>query len=213
MRETALQPRARAESDAARGNQASAMLARAGELAARGRHAAAERLLRAAGYLQRRQRAGDQAQALLALGSLSARGRRSAAREAFEASRRLFDGAGDAGGVVLALVHLGALHIDDGALPAAESVLRTAEVGATHAALGDLRRAAGLLLARCLFWQGRHDDAWQRIERLEKGGDDQFQEAARRRGAFWAHGGRLALGGIRHGVPRPARGCRRWRRR
>ena len=180
VRETALQPRGRAESDAPGGDQAPAMLARAGELAGRGRHAAAERLLRrTAGYLQRRQRAGDQAQALLALGRLlSARGRRPAAREAFEASRRLFDGAGDAGGVVLALVHLGALHIDDGALPAAESVLRTAEVGATHAALGELRRAAGLLLARCLFWQGRHDDAWQRIERLEKGGDDRFQEAA-----------------------------------
>ena len=71
VRETALQPRGRAESDAPAGDQASAMLARAGELAGRGRHAAAERLLRrTVGYLQRRQRAGDQARALLALGRL-----------------------------------------------------------------------------------------------------------------------------------------------
>jgi len=166
--------------DAHAGEQTSAMLARAGELARRGRHAAGERLLRRnIGYLQRRRQAGDQARAQLALGRLLlARGRRRSAQEAFEESRRLFDSVPDAAGVVLALVHLGAAHIDDGALPAAESVLRTAEVGATHAALGTLRRAAGLLLARTLFWQGRHDDAWHLVERLGSCADGRIQEAA-----------------------------------
>ncbi len=180
VRESAPQPCLPVESARPGGDQTSAVLGRAAELAARGRHAAAERLLRrTAGYLQRRQRAAGQAQALLALGRLlCARGRRPAAHDAFDASRRLFDGAGDAPGVLLALVHLGALHIEDGALPAAESVLRTAEVGATHARLAELRRAAGLLLARCLYWQGRHDDAWRQIERLETCGDGRFQEAA-----------------------------------
>jgi two-component system response regulator AtoC len=179
VRESAPQ-RCEALETAPGGGQPSAMLVRAGELAGRGRHAAAERLLRRIiGHLHRRQRAGDQARALLALGRLLvARGRRTGAREAFEESRRLFDSVRDAAGVVLALVHLGAAHIEDGALPAAESVLRTAEVGATHAMLGERRRAAALLLARCLFWQGRHDDAWQLVEREAKGPADRAHEAA-----------------------------------
>jgi DNA-binding NtrC family response regulator len=174
------------------GDQVSAVLNRAGELAGRGRHAAAERLLRRTiGYLHRRRRAGDEARSTLALGRLLlARGRRADAREAFEESQRLFDGMRDAAGVVHALVHLGATHIEEGALPAAESVLRTAEVAAAHAMLGDLRRAAGLLLARCLFWQGRHDDARQLIERGEPRADATAQvgAAVAERGAGGASG-------------------------
>jgi DNA-binding NtrC family response regulator len=146
-----------------------AVLERGHELAARGRHAAAERLLRrTVGYLHRRHRAAGEARAHLALGRLLlARGRRQDARDAFEESRRLWDEAQDAAGVVTTLLHLGALHIDDGALPAAESVLRTAGVGASHAGLDPLGRAAGLLLARCLYWQGRHEDSWKVVAGLE----------------------------------------------
>ena len=168
VREAAPRPCAAVEALRASDGHAAAVLARAGELAGRGRHAAAERLLRRAlGYLHRRRRSADQASVQLALGRLLlARGRRSAAREAFEESRRLSDHAQDAAGVVFALVHLGAAHIEEGALPAAESVLRTASVGATHAGLRDLGRAASLLLARCVFWQGRHDESWDIVERL-----------------------------------------------
>jgi hypothetical protein len=68
--------------------------------------------------------------------------------------------------VVIALLHAGSAHIDDGALPSAESVLRTADVAATQAGREDLGRAARLLLARCLFWQGKHDHSWQIVESL-----------------------------------------------
>ena len=128
------------------------------------------------GYLQRRRRTAEQGRAQLALGRLRlARGRRPAARVAFEESRRLFDETRDAPGVVLALVHLGAAEIEDGALPSAESVLRMAEVCATHANLTGLCRTAGLLLARCLFWQGRHDESWRLVERLARPGGDRFE--------------------------------------
>ena len=166
VREAAPQPCHALTSARAAGEQTLAVLARACGLVERGRHAAAERLLRrAVGYLHRRRRLADEARAQLALGRLLlARGRRQGAREAFEESRRLSDAARDTPGVLRALLHLGAADIEEGALPAAESVLRTAEVGAAGAALGDLGRAAALLLARCLFWQGRHDDAWQLVD-------------------------------------------------
>jgi len=162
------------------GDQVSAVLARARVLAGRGRHAAAERLLRrTAGYLHRRQRVADEARTQLDLGRLlMARGRRPGAREAFEASRSLSDRARDASGVVGALLHLGALHIEDGALAAAESVLRTAGAGAASAGLGDLGRSADLLLARSLYWQGRHDDAWQLVERTNRSAGERFDAAA-----------------------------------
>ena len=168
VREAAPQLRAALDVPRAAAADTAAFLARAHELAGRGRHAASERLLRrTAGYLHRRRRTRDQALAQLALGRLLlARGRRSAAREAFEDSRGLFDSEQDATGVAIALVHLGAVHLDDGALAVAESVLRTASVGAIHAGLRETGRASALLLARCLFWQGRHDAAWEVVERL-----------------------------------------------
>jgi transcriptional regulator with AAA-type ATPase domain len=146
-------------------------VARAARLAARGRHATAERLLRRTiGYLQRRRRAADEATVQLALGNLLLeRERRAGAREAFDAGRRRFDDARDTAGVVLAMLHLGRAGIEDGALEQAESVLRTAEMGAEHAGLDQLRRASRLLLARCLFWQGRHDAAGSQLESADAG--------------------------------------------
>ena len=167
-------------------------LARAAQLIARGRHATAERLLRRTiGYLQRRRRAADEARVQLALGSLLLeRERRAGAREAFDASRRGFDDARDAAGVVLAMLHLGRVGIEDGALDEAESVLRTAEVGAEHARLDELRRASRLLLARCLFWQGRSDAAWSQVEAAGAGrsGTGREAEAVADSMASWAAG-------------------------
>jgi transcriptional regulator with GAF, ATPase, and Fis domain len=156
------------------------MIARAGDLARRGRHAAAERLLRrTAGYLHRRGCAAGEARAQLALGRLlMSRGRRPGAREALEQSRRLSDDARDAAGVVRALLHLGSTHIEDADFVAAESVLRTADVCASRAGLGELARAAGLLLARAEFWQGKPAEAWQRVERLIRSGDLPHRAAA-----------------------------------
>ena len=179
VREAAPQPRDADGAAPREQAQASAVLARARGLVQRGRHAAAERLLRrTVGHLRRRRCSADEARAQLELGRLlMARGRRPGAREAFEASRRLSDEAQDASGVVVALLHLGALHIEDGALPEAESVLRTADVGSARAALPDLGRAARLLLARSLYWQGRHDDAWRLVERSGGCAGDRLDEA------------------------------------
>lgn len=145
-----------------------AIFSRARALTDSGRHAGAERLLRRTiGFLGRRQLMADAARGYLALGRLqSARGRRKAAVESFEESRRLSDRAHDAGGVVSALLHLGAVLIDDGALPAAEAALRTAQVGASHGEMATLGRAARLLIARCLFWQGNHRAAWEQVQQV-----------------------------------------------
>ena len=187
------------------GGHAPAVLLRAAQLAGRGRHAAAERLLRrATGYFSRRSRAGDVANVQLALGRLLLdRGRWRAAREAFGESRRLFDERRDAVGVVLALLHLGTSYIEEGALPAAESVLRTAEVGAGHARLGELRRAAGLLLARCLFWQGRHDEAWRLVELDDPQSGDPIIAAGAVAEGREASGGGLAWGASQTEYPGP----------
>ena len=151
--------------------QIAVIVTRAGELVARGRHAAAERLLRrATGFFRRRGLAGDAARAVLATGRLHmARGRRQFARDAFEESRRLFDSVHHAEGVIASLLHLGAVLIDDACLPAAETALRTAQVAADHAEMRSLGRAAGLLIARCLFWQGDHAAASQQVERAVEG--------------------------------------------
>ncbi len=180
-------------------------VARAEQLVARGRHATAERLLRRTiGYLQRRRRAGDEARAQIALGRLLLERERGAgARTAFDASRRRFDEARDTAGVVLALLHLGHASIEDGALDEAESVLRTAEVGAGHARLDELRRDARLLLARCLFWQGRHDAAWSQVEAAGAGWSRTGRDAeavAESRGPRHAES---AWAGVLGGSPHP----------
>ncbi len=170
---------------AAPGFDTGAVLARADELEDRGRHAAAERLLRRAiGCLTRRRLTVDAARTQLALGRLhAARGRRAAARDAFEASRELSDCAQDGDGVVRALVHLGAVLVDENSLQRAESVLRAAEAAARHGGMRGLGQAAGWLLARCLFWQGQHADAWRMIQNspdAEKGPEPDAASVAER---------------------------------
>jgi len=160
--------------------QIAVIVGRAGELADRGRHAAAERLLRrATGFFRRRGLAGDAARAALALGRLlMARGRRRFARDAFEESRRLFDGIRHSDGVIASLLHLGAVLIDDACFPAAETALRTAHVAADHAEMRTLARAAGLLIARCLFWQGDLAAASRHVERAVSGGPGSVSAAS-----------------------------------
>ena len=141
-------------------------LARASAQTNKGRHAAAERLLRRAiGSARRRGLTADAARLHLALGRLhAARGRRKPAHEAYETCRRLSEETGDADGIVRALLHLGAVLIDDGALQEAESALRAAEVAACQGNMRGLAEAARLLVARCLYWQGQRAAAWRAIE-------------------------------------------------
>jgi len=142
---------------------------RAWELVARGRHAAAERVLRRAlGALRRRNRPGDAGRTAMALGRLlHARGRMAAAVAAFEQGRALFARADSAMGEVAALLHLGHVRVDDGDLAGADSTLRTALVVAEQAGWDDVANAARLLLARCVFWQGRLVEAAALVERAE----------------------------------------------
>ena len=188
-----------------RGDVCASAIARAAQLVARGRHATAERLLRRTiGYLQRRRRGGDEARAQIALGHLLLeRERRAGARNAFDAGRRRFDEARDTPGVVLALLHLGRASIEDGALEEAESLLRTAEVGAGHAGLNDLRRAARLLLARCLFWQGRHDAAWAQVEAANAGWSRTGREAEAVADSVGPRPAESTWGGVVAGCPDP----------
>ncbi|HNV04125.1 MAG TPA: sigma 54-interacting transcriptional regulator [Vicinamibacterales bacterium] len=136
---------------------AAAALARAGELAGRGRHAAAERVLKAAsGSLARRGLGAEAARLQLAIGRIRlTRGRRREACAAFEAGRRLFDEAGRREDAVRAVLHRGAALVDDGDLANAEALLRAAGTEARARGLDGLARAAGLLLAKCLYWAGR----------------------------------------------------------
>ena len=133
---------------------------RARALVARGRHAAAERVLRRAlGARRRRSRWAEAGRVALAIGRLlHERGRLASAAAAFEQARACFTRGTHPMGEVSALLHLGALRIDDGDLTGAESTLRTSLVVAEQAGWLELVEAARLRLARCLFWQGRTDE-------------------------------------------------------
>ncbi len=122
------------------------MLAAADRLSAAGRRAAAERDLRqiAAGAA-RRDRSHVAAAAELRLGwMLAGRGRLDAAQALFAARGHAVD---DPFAIESAL-GLAGIHVERGALEAAESLLRAAR------ALDPVR--ASLALARCLYWQGRY---------------------------------------------------------
>ena len=68
---------------------------------------------------------------------------------AFEEGRAFFARGRHAIGEVSALLHLGAVRLDDGDLAGAESTLRTSLVVAEQAGWEELAEAARLLLARC----------------------------------------------------------------
>ena len=206
--ETALSPAHGAESDAARGNQASAMLARGRRTrrawAARGRRAppqADRRLSPAAAG------AGDPAEALLArqtaLGEAAA-GQRPARRS------KPAGGSSTAPGTRAASCSrwfTWAPSTSTTARCRLRNPLRTAEVGATHAALGDLRRAAGLLL-RAVRQDARRRVAAHRAAR--EGRRRPVPGGGRRRGTLLGPARAARAGG--HPSLASRRGCRRWRR-
>jgi DNA-binding NtrC family response regulator/tetratricopeptide (TPR) repeat protein len=170
--------------------------ARAMALAGTGRHAAAERLLReAAAGLQRHGDPDRAEQCALALGRLLLdRGRPADARATFEAATAA---GGSPSGRRIAAVGVGLAWIDEGRLREAEAALRAATAGDA----GDREALVGL--ARCLFWQGRYDEASTWIAPLVERGD----RAALRRAAAIAlahrdvaEAGRLAASAIDPGA-------------
>jgi DNA-binding NtrC family response regulator/tetratricopeptide (TPR) repeat protein len=131
---------------------------RASELAARGRHASAERILaRALRVLAARGERTGAAQCALALGLLAHdRGRTASAIAAFQQARDL-----DCTGriPVQAAIGLGNTWMDDGRLLDAEAVLRTALLAAGALADTDLSERTAAALAECLWYQGRSAEA------------------------------------------------------
>jgi DNA-binding NtrC family response regulator len=174
----------------------------AARLAARGRHAPAERLLRESAAACRRRDAATAAARLdLCRGwLLLSRGRTSAAQRLFRDAHATLEAVDDievidaAGGVAAAL-------IADGAFEAGEAVLRAAQA-CTTARQPEGRSAAArhrpaLWLARCLYWQGRLEAA-QRAANDAVNGEDPGSRAM-------ALGllGRVAL--ARHDLPNAGR--------
>jgi DNA-binding NtrC family response regulator/tetratricopeptide (TPR) repeat protein len=120
-------------------------------LAAAGRHAAAERLLReAAAGLRRHGEEVRAAQCVVALGRLLLdRGRPTEARELLETTATA-----DLETHVASTTTIGVCLIEEARLREAETALRAAcAIGKTAA------EASRLALARCLFWQARLDEA------------------------------------------------------
>ena len=138
---------------------------RAARLAARGRHASAERLLlRAARVLERLGEFPLASACATELGWLARdRGRSDRALEAFERARDLAGRAtppshADVEGLA-GLVGIGVVRTDELRLLEAEAVLRAACAAADVLRDARSRVHAGLALTRCLFWQSRHDEA------------------------------------------------------
>jgi DNA-binding NtrC family response regulator/tetratricopeptide (TPR) repeat protein len=127
-------------------------------LAAAGRHAAAERVLREAAAGLRRHGDGKRAAACTAmLGQLLVdRGR---PRDAHEVLEWLLD-VDDVDIRLSATIGIGECLIEEGRLKEAERALRAACSVTTHDGPPDVpARRARLALARCLFWQARYDEA------------------------------------------------------
>ena len=133
-------------------------VARAGRLAAAGRHAAAVRLLDRAGrVLEGRADHPAAAHCALALGWLHRdRGRSDAALHCFERSRALA-AASPLG--VRATMAIGIVWTDQNRLLDAEALLRSAQSAAALLQHEEDERAATTALARALLWQGRIDEA------------------------------------------------------
>ncbi len=121
----------------------------------------AERGLRdTLGALTRREDAAGAAWVALNLGCLLlARGRALDAARTFETARCHFDCAKDLQGSLRAAIYIGHAWTDDARLAEAEAAFRTARIAAQETSLTELEADAALGLARCLYWQGRFDEA------------------------------------------------------
>ncbi len=146
------------------------LIAGAVRLSSQGRRAAAERDLRQiAAAARRRHMSGPAAAADVELARLlTARGRTSEARDLLTA----WAGAGGDGGAlsVSAALALAGVHLEDGALEAAESIFRVCRSSdPSSAALG---------LARTLCWQARYEEAEHALAPARESGDPRVRAAS-----------------------------------
>ena len=201
---------------------------RGARLAARGRHAAAVRLLaRASRVLEAR---GEPAVAAACAEQLAwierDRGRCDRALGEFERARALSGQAGSSpantAAGVSAVVGIGIVWTDQQRFGEAEASLRAATAAAELLTRVDLKHRAGCALARCLFWQSRYEEAAVMLEALvattsveDAGSVEALTLLARARATLGdlrgalAAAGRAATGAGRLGVPRlEAAACR-----
>lgn len=170
-------------------------LLREGETLLRlGRHAPAERQLRAAlGAFSRREDWLNAGRSGLLLGRLLlVRGR--AASVIFDTARDDFLRAQATELAAHAMIYVGLAQTDQATLAESEATLRAALVAASLAPERGAEGPAVLALARCLFWQGRYAEARALLERTECLDRLEPSDVARR----WCLGARvmLALGDI-----------------
>jgi len=141
--------------------------------------ARAEQALRDAAFaLARRQDTEGAAWMALNLGALLLeRGRPSDAAKAFEMARQHFDRRNDACGAMRASVYIGLAWTDEGRLAESEAAFRCARMATGETGVADIEQDASLGLARCLYWQGRFDEATvltsSLLDGLHDPGDDQ----------------------------------------
>ena len=149
--------------------RAQANLGAATGLAAAGRHAAAERMLREGlGALGRRGDALGAAWAGIALGCLlRVRGRPLHAAACFERAREQFEAARAAGAAGRCGVHLALAWTDLGRLEEAEAASRAVLLAAQETGDVPLREQAAQALARCLLWQERFVEGLQALDSLD----------------------------------------------
>ena len=134
-------------------------------LARRGRHAVAHRVLsRATRVLLGTGQHDEAARTALVLGWLALdRGRLDVATRAFKQVR---DACPTTSSALLAAIGLGIAWTEDGKLAEAETILRTSMLAAQGRDGGDVAVRAAAGLARCLYWQGRFDEAMGALRAL-----------------------------------------------
>ena len=144
------------------------LLEEARRWSSRGRHAAAERTLRAAmGAFDRRNdllHAGDSAMLLGRL--LLDRGRAAEAQSQFHIARDRFRQLGCAESAASACTFSGLAETDEGKLEYAERTLRAAYSAASALRNADAVESAVVALARNLYWQKRWADAFALLEQV-----------------------------------------------
>jgi len=131
------------------------------ELLQRGRHAPAERTLRAAvGSLARRHDWHYAARGQVALAAaLLGRGRAARARETLDDARAFAVRAGQDAPLLEVGLLAGHARLDQGRLDEAETMLRGSMAAARAANVASAIADASSALARCLFWRGRYGEA------------------------------------------------------
>ncbi len=153
--------------------RAGAMLAEGERLLKAGRHAGAERALRAAGAaFDRRSDTRRAADTEMMLGRLLlARGRASSARAMFESAHDRFQRAGAAIPAITAMVMLGMSETDLGLLGDAERSCRAAHSASAALTDAGVTALSTIGLARTLFWQERYGEARDVLDSVPPGSD------------------------------------------